>query len=420
MEKQKRWQFYLIIAVLILTLYNILPTIFFYSNPLKAPIDAPRAEKVASSIIYRINELEKESKEWLQSFCRLLGVNPLSIDFSGSHNGLIQVVFKNDQDAALFRRFLPRAGALIPFVPAQLELSPESAKIDNTHVLVQRRVALKLDSNEIDQLFQFTSKFENDKKITGLYRDIVNDRLMQIISAIAGPSKQAIKISSIVHNQGLHNDEAAITLAKQIIDVDSAFGRNHEIAKRYYASFSQVLSEKKENFAQKFLAKLEEINKKTKKQREAFEQSGESAPFSNLQEQELSILNNQIQVLDKSINILHKNIVNFQQGLKPLTESQIHDILTRNRSDEPIQYVSLEGSHPLIKGLTVNWDSSQVALDFYEDIQQLRSKDDRTEKEAFVKEKINQLIIDDIAHIVRLTDESFKPKEDTFLSTWII
>ena len=34
MEKQKRWQFYLIIAVLVLTLYNILPTIFFYSKPL--------------------------------------------------------------------------------------------------------------------------------------------------------------------------------------------------------------------------------------------------------------------------------------------------------------------------------------------------------------------------------------------------
>ena len=68
MEKQKRWQFYLIIAVLVITLYNILPTIFFYSKPLQAPIDAPKAEHVASAIIQRVNDLEEGSKEWLASF----------------------------------------------------------------------------------------------------------------------------------------------------------------------------------------------------------------------------------------------------------------------------------------------------------------------------------------------------------------
>ena len=95
MEKQKRWQFYLIVAVLVLTLYNILPTIFYYSKPLSAPIDAPRAESIAQTIVDRVNVLERESKEWIASFCRLLGIKPLSIDLVTTDPGLIQVSFNN-------------------------------------------------------------------------------------------------------------------------------------------------------------------------------------------------------------------------------------------------------------------------------------------------------------------------------------
>ena len=42
-------------------------------------------------------------------------------------------------------------------------------------------------------------------------------------------------------------------------------------------------------------------------------------------------------------------------------------------------------------------------------------REGKTEKEAFVKEKINQFVINDIAYIARLTDETFKPSEDTFV-----
>ena len=72
MEKQKKWHRYLILAVLLLTLYNILPTVFYYTKPLKSPIDSPRATTLSEEIVQRVNQLEPESKEWLASFCRLL------------------------------------------------------------------------------------------------------------------------------------------------------------------------------------------------------------------------------------------------------------------------------------------------------------------------------------------------------------
>lgn len=416
MEKQKRWQFYLIIAVLVLTLYNILPTIFFYSKPLSDPIDAPRAEHVASSIISRVNQLEDESKEWLASFCRLLGIKPASIDLVTTNTGLFQVTFKNEQDAALFKRFLPRAGALIPFVPSQLELSAESASTDNTRVLVQRNIAVQLDPSEMDQLFQFTPKLGPDDRIADLYREMINDRVGQIAFAIGGPSKQAMQMSAIVNDgQEGRYDEAAIALAKQIVDVDRVFGKNSSIAKRYYASFSQFSSKDGENVTQKFLTKLEGLNKRLKERRDNLSKTGNGESISTSQEQELAVFNNQIQALDASIAIMRKNMADFQHGNKPLTSEQIQEILVKGQSDEMIQNVNLEGYHPFIKGLTILWDSGRVQIDFYPDVQELRSKVGKTEKEAFVQEKINQFVINDIAYIARLTDEVFKPSEDSFV-----
>ena len=419
MEKQKRWQFYLIVAVLVLTLYNILPTIFFYTKPLKAPIDESRAEVVATSIVDRVNELEADSKAWLASFCRLLGIKPTSIDLVTTNAGLFQVSFNNDQDAAQFKRFLPRAGALIPFVPAELSLSSQSAATtaatDNTKVLVQRNVALQMNESEMDQLFQFTPKNDPNGKVADLYRDVVNDRAAQMALVIAGPSKQALQMAAIVNQPSNgQTDEAAIALAKQIVDVNNAFGKNSPIVKRYYASFSQI--DEKANSVKQFLSKLEEINKKVKEKRTTLEKGSDSLSSSDHNsEQELIVLNNQIGALDAAINILSKNKSNFEEGLQPLNEEKIQKILSTGKGDSATQLINLEGYHPFIKALIINWENSQVQVAFYDDVQQLRLAEGKTEKEAYLKDKINQFVINDIAYVGRLTDEVFKPSEDTYV-----
>ncbi len=417
MEKQKRWQLYLIIAVLVLTLYNILPTIFYYSKPLHAPIDAPKAEQVASSIINRVNDLEVESKSWLASFCKLLGIKPLSIDLDPNNASLIQVSFKNEQDATKFQRFLPMAGSLIPFVPAQLELSPESTAIDNTKVLVQRNIALQLNPAEMDQLFQFTPKYTQDNQIADLYREITYDRATQIALAIAGPSKAALQMSAIVnHGQEGRYEEEAIVLAKEMVDMDSVFGKNSPITKRYFSSFAQIQSKDADALPQKFLTKLESLSKKIKDQREALrrlQEQGET--LDPAQEQSLTTLASQIQTLETGMGVLRKNMAEFQKGHKPLTSEQIQERLAKSPTNAQEQTLNLEGYHPFIKGLLIGWDDSQIELVLYDDVQQLRSKEGKTEKEAYVKEKANQFLINDVARIARLTDESFKPSENSYV-----
>lgn len=416
MEKQKRWQFYLIIAVLVLTLYNILPTIFFYSNPLSAPIDAPKAEHVATAIIDRVNQIEVDSKEWLASFSRLVGVKPSSIDLVTTNPGIYQVSFTKESDAVLFKRFLPRAGSLIPFAPAQLELSPESSATDNTTVYVQRNIAVQLNPTDVNQLFQFTPKFTQAGEIAELYRDIVYDRVTQMAWAIGGPSKAALQIEAIVNSpKDPAANDAAIALAKEVVDIESVFGKNSPVSKRFYASFAQGSAKEGDNLTEKFLTRLEEQNKKVKKQRDDLSKAEKDGlTLAAAEEQELAVLNNQAKALEASISIMSKQKEDFQKANKPLTIDAIQEILKKSPTKEFVQTIDLTGFHPFIKGLTIDWESSRLRIDLYPDIQELRLSEGKTEKEAFVREKVNQFLINDIARVARLTDENFKPSGDTF------
>lgn len=162
--KKKRWQFPLILAVFALTIYNILPTIFYYCKPLKEPIDAVQAKKIATSIQERVDLLETESRNWVSSFCDLIHVKPLYISLSPENPQWISVSFAKSEEAHRFRTLFPRAGSLIPFVPAKLGLAPQEAA--SKEVLIQRLIPLKLDADS----FVFAAKGDST------YREIIFDR----------------------------------------------------------------------------------------------------------------------------------------------------------------------------------------------------------------------------------------------------
>jgi SecD/SecF fusion protein len=421
MEKQKRWQFYLIIAVLVLTLYNILPTLFYYSKPLRSPIDAPKAEQVALGIEDRVNEMETESIEWLHSFSNLLGIKPTSVEIVPTNRSLIRLDFKNDKDAALFKQFLPRAGALIPFVSSQLELGPNALLETPESVFVKRNVGLRLDPAEVNKLFQFAPKFNEDGTLSDLYRRTVYDRVAQMASAIAGPSPQALQLSAIVNdNDSGSHDDAAIALAKEIVEADHVLGKSNPMTKRYYATFSQVDAKDNKALVTKFASKLESLTKKFKSQRDdlkklqvATKEKGELGD--SAQDRQVALFDSQIQSLDAALSIVRKNIADFQKGRTPLTGEQIQSLLHESTSGHSVQTLNLDGFDPYIQSLNINWENSAVAVQMYEDVQKLRFSETKVEKDAFVKDRLNQYVINTIARIARVSDETFKPINETFV-----
>ena len=159
MEKKKRWQFYLILVVILLTIYNISPTLIYYSKPLKKPVDEKRAAVVTSHIVKRVNNLEKESVEWLKSFCRHIKTKPTAIELQQDSPKLIKITFSDLKEMRRFKRFLPRAGLQIQFVPSQLKLALHSENEVEKSLFVSRQIGVHFDPSQKDQFFKFGYKF---------------------------------------------------------------------------------------------------------------------------------------------------------------------------------------------------------------------------------------------------------------------
>ena len=421
MEKQKRWQFYLILAVLILTLYNILPTLFYYSKPLGSPIDEPRTKQVAETALSRIDQLGADSIEWLYSFSKLLGLKPASIALHKEDPGIIEVAFHDSKDAELFRRFLPRAGGLIPFAPAQLDLY-ESVDTGLPTVLVSRQIKVALNPEDKNALFQYTPKRDASGAISPLYRQLVDDRVLQLMLAFGGPGRASQQVSAIIANPDDPSyDEMALALAKEIVEVDRIVAKNNSaIAKRYFASLFENSEESSESLMQKFSSKLEKLKARLASERTVLIDEQEKAKIagtspSTVQAQQLALLENQKNSAEAAAALLNRNKDLFKSAAKPLTRQQaLQAIQNSPLKEQQQQVIPLEGHNPFIEALVVDWENDKIQLRFYPDVQAVRSGAENNEAAAYRKEKLNKYIINEIARASRLADETFLPDEESF------
>jgi SecD/SecF fusion protein len=419
MEKRKRWQFFLILAVILLTIYNILPTLFYYSKPLNQPITAKEAHETALSIVARVNELEVDAKEWLTSFSQLIRVKPISIELKEKDPQKIELTFQNVKDADLFKRFLPQAGGLIPFVPSRLELDPLSNQDRSDRVVVSRQIGVHLNPSDADQLFHYASKFTPEGKVTDFYRNLVWDRVTQLSLAFGGTSHPA----QIIENLGKDSDQEEgdiIALSKQLIEIEKALPIGDPITSRYFASFAQG-NQDADSLIQKFLNRSDSLKSRLATQIENLLQEQkklkEKDQFLDSQQlQLLSLLQNQRETIETANAIIRRHIADFKVAKKPLNETEIHQSLVQSEKAQTHlkQTVSLEGRNPFIQALIIDWENDRVIAKFYEDVQNIRLHEKSTETGALLKEKLNQFIINDIAYASSQSDETLAPFEDSF------
>ena len=421
MEKPKRWQLYLILAVIIITLYNIMPTIFYYSKPLKDPVDAQYAQKVAERIVTRVDALEDDSKAWLESFSKLIGVKTTTIQLLANDPGQIEVTFATPHEAEHFKRFLPRAGQLIPFVPAQLELSSVVSANPNT-VLVERQVDVHLNPDELHKLFHYAAKTE-DGKISPTYIQIVSDRAAQIALGFAGPGKIALQIAAIVENgTDAQFDPMVIAVAKEIVEADQVLG-NNPAGKRYFQSFTQIDAQNPADLIQKYVARAEtlKVNLSAKKdvllqEQKALKEGGQFLDVSK--EQQITQLNADRQALDSAVAVMQKRSASVKAGQKPLTRAAIQADLAAGAkkldANNKLQILDLQGRNPFVQSLLIDWENDRIVTTFYPDVSSVLRNEGASESAVFQKDKLNQFIIATIARASNLSDETISPFEDSY------
>lgn len=191
MGKNRKWQLICIIAVTLLTVYNILPTLFYYLQPLQEPIGKKTGETIALDIQKRIGSLEEQSVEWIASFCDLIHVHPKKVSIDPNRPDAILVSFVKAEEANRFRSHLPRSGSLIPFAPARLQLSLQDEDPKSVTVLRQIPIHIEKDAG----LISWVSKEDPE------YRKIILDRGSKIVQSLTN-NKEKNLIQALLKQDG--------------------------------------------------------------------------------------------------------------------------------------------------------------------------------------------------------------------------
>ncbi len=355
MEKQKRWQFFLILAVIFLTVYNILPTVFFYSKPLKSPIDEKRSVVISEAIADRVNSLETDSISWLKSYCRLLNIKPQNMTFDQKHPEFITLSFKEAKEVKTFREHIQRAGALIPFVPAQLTLYDSADKT----IVLQRKIPVHFERGQLNQVFQFSQKFNDKGQITDLYRALVNDRALELGVSLAGVSENAQMLQA-----SLSDNEMILPACQNIIAFTKTFGETSPISQRYFASFTQDDISNKSGAVRQFTEAVDQYKDQLKLERVTLEQESEALKANGefldpTKQQRLELLPPQEATLNQASIILKSHAAVFAAGKTPLTFASIAALLQENGT------LSLGGRNPFIEQIAIDLKNEKIYLKPY-------------------------------------------------------
>ena len=403
MEKQKRWQFAVILTVIILTLYNILPTVIFYTKPLRAPITVERAEQIEHEIAERVNALEKDSEEWISSFCDLIHVKPKNIQLHVEDASCILVDFETEKEAALFRKFLPRAGIEIPFLPSQLAVVDDEA---GTSVTVLRRQGFHFRKDNLKDLFQFSMKRTESNEIAPLYYEIARDRIMTLALAICDqPLIEKVKQFDISNE-----DQGSLTaIAQDIVTCEEAFSSDSPITKRYISTLGlvpnfklSVLLSQLDTEMKKLETRIQELDRDAKQKEENKElQSQEQQELSDYLKCQLALLGRAKAILAKYKGSIVARSIPSKDELVDMLRQQAK----QSMSIESTYSISLAPYHPLISELIIDWANDAINIRLYKDVLTGLNAHTDTEQAHRQQEALSRLVLNEIARISQSTQE---------------
>lgn len=424
MERPKRWSLILVALVILLTIYNVLPTVLFYTKPLKKPIEEKRAYEVAHQIAIRVNDLEKDALDWLKSFNKLLGIKAESMRIDEQNPGLIYLRFSSDQQAEKFKKYLPRAGALIPFFPSRLALAEGEEAPLSTEVTLTRNIPVRFNTEDIKNYFTFVPKKDREGQVNPEYRSVVYDRITQLALSIGGTSENFNYGESALHYLGRPRSEEFFSILSQnISSYTQIFGENSPIAKRYYATLTQGKTESRStsvlNLTKAFEAQLDNIKferiqieetEREKKAKNSFLETEEQKKLDFLRSREKQFLS--------AVQILRKQSQAFSQGADPWTASSFQEILSQTASqvteENPFQTIQVGRQNPLIESIQIDWNSEKVLVRLHGDILEKSRQLTEQKGKSQMKERLDQLIYAEIARVGRLSGEHLTPYGQRF------
>lgn len=191
MEKKRKWQLPCILIVAFLTLFNILPTLFYYSAPLNELISEKKAKEISLQIQERVNQLKQDSLDWVHSFLDLHKIKAKSVQFDPESTEWISVSFNSKEDKTRFQSYFSKASSQIAFEPERLFLVEGSS---DKELWIQRKIGVHFDPDE--------SLFIPIAKSSPEYKELILDRAETIAREASRFSSKSLDIKGKLRQDG--------------------------------------------------------------------------------------------------------------------------------------------------------------------------------------------------------------------------
>lgn len=410
MEQQSRWQKILIFTVIVLTCYNILPTVFFYSNPLQKPVDHKEAEKICSTISNRVNALQEDSIQWMKNLCTSLQITPTTIEVEETHPYWIRVSFATASETKKFFINLPKASALIPFAPANLFSVAPEYKEGETTVLIQRTIPVRFESKELPRFFSFCEKFSGNRP-SDTYIKLVSNRMSSLVRSICQNNVTTENLLVSLQN-GSIEEEPIFSLIHQMLRLEKIFTENPKILTRCLMHLLQQESVSKSSNKEVLLQTLYSLQDQYKLKKIDIEKSLTENSVTDKNTDALSLIEKKINSIQSALSLLKKHESTLFVISPKISNPQVKELLIplQTATKDTLSQINVAPYHPLISSLSMDWENESIGITLYSDIETLYNM----EKNLVRKEQLHQLIYDEIARITVETNENISSNQNKF------
>ncbi len=386
MQKRKKGALFLILGVLFVSLYQILPTLLYYQKPLKKPLEASYAPKLVSNIEKRIEKQEKETLAWVQSYCSLLKLSPLSISYDPDTSQLIHIVFPEEKQAKKLKKYFPLAARNIEESYKALSLKESS---DSTKkVTIQRAFTSPLSSEDWKQEFSFFSKREN-ASYSPFYKNFLIKRASIIAKALSGDLPKETTRRKTTKEE----------LAHTLVQASTLFKESPSLAKRFFASFPSFYSIDIAFLEESFLQEKETVQKEKRTLQK-------QPSLSEAEKERLLFLENQELLFIKASSLL-KNQKSLFTKASPTSWEEIEKTWLKEKEQGQTLLLNTS-SNPFLESLQIDWEKEILFIPISKDFLEFQ----KNQPDSTSKSRCEQFLIDEIARISSLSKENMQKKGD--------
>ena len=404
MEKQQRWRLVVILAVLGWTLYSIFPTIIYYSKPLSQPVDENGAKAIELEIAERVNSLVPEAEKWLQAFGKLIGVHPSKIVIDPTDSSIITFEVASPEEASLVQRFLPRAGMMVPFKPAQIFLDAVNGK----SIRVNRHVSTTMDVKSLQEYFAFLWKRDKEGHPTESYVNLVVPRFVEVAFACSGASPQATALSTALQK----NDSQALErIASDIVDWKETLSSDSALTTRLLQNLVQEAKK-----IEALIAKLNSEAASLQSERTAA-QADQDAKIAKDEVVSADSLDRvkkltiKIDQYHSAAKWLEAQKSNPMEKVQPFTREELRAWVRQIHVNGPrtIYTLPLGDRNPLISSAAIDWTQDHIRIELHPDVTEiLLESTPSTESAARLKDAVSAMVMNEVARISRQANETLK------------